>query len=256
MMLLSFQDGASPGEQTIQVDIVGADAFDAAYSSAGTAPVQIAPAVDDSLPDILLPPPLSDLDLISVPDPAPAPDPVEILKRETVIADPVASALPQEIKAPQEPLRMEAPKPSPRLTRKAASKPPHPSPQGLRETGQGNDAVSSSASTRGSQGQSGTVGAGAYASFSSSVKAHLMRFKRYPEAARIQNLHGRAAVTFSLDAGGNVTGVSLSGSSGSGLLDAEALATVRRASPFPPIPPETGRTSASFTDGLVYNLAD
>jgi protein TonB len=65
------------------------------------------------------------------------------------------------------------------------------------------------------------------------VSTHLMhhrpRFKR-GEAP------GIARVFFSIDARGRVTRVSLVQSSGSAHVDQEALAMVRRASPFPPPP--------------------
>nr|WP_283848746.1 TonB family protein [Bradyrhizobium brasilense] len=58
----------------------------------------------------------------------------------------------------------------------------------------------------------------------------------YPASARASGQHGRARVTFDyLD--GHVSGVSLSQSSGSSVLDQAALATVRSAH-YPPPPPE------------------
>jgi protein TonB len=60
--------------------------------------------------------------------------------------------------------------------------------------------------------------------------------KRYPEAARERAAHGVAVIRFSIDASGQLGGLSISQSAGDPILDAEALATVRRASPFPPPP--------------------
>jgi periplasmic protein TonB len=84
--------------------------------------------------------------------------------------------------------------------------------------------------------------------------AHIARYKRYPEAARMLGLRGRAVVTFVLDANGNVTSASLSRSSNHPLLDRETLDMVRRASPFPPIPPETGQKLTGFTAPVVYDM--
>ena len=50
-----------------------------------------------------------------------------------------------------------------------------------------------------------------------------------------------------VDAGGGVGGIRVIRSSGSPELDQAALAVVRRAAPFPPIPPQAGRSSWAFT---------
>ena len=54
-------------------------------------------------------------------------------------------------------------------------------------------------------------------------------------------------VAFVVDAGGGVGGIRVIRSSGSPELDQAALAVVRRAAPFPPIPPQAGRSSWAFT---------
>jgi protein TonB len=120
--------------------------------------------------------------------------------------------------------------------------------------GEGLDAANSTASIRaGSTGRADpAAGRAAFASFEARVLSHLARHKRYPDAARRQDLRGRVAVTFSLDAGGQVISVGLAGSSGHPILDQEALAMMRRASPFPSIPPESGRTTVGFTAPVLY----
>lgn len=82
----------------------------------------------------------------------------------------------------------------------------------------------------------------ARATWASMISAHLNRFKRYPRGA--EGSTGRPVVRFSLDGSGRVTSVSLSRSSGSSVLDDEAVSTVRRASPFPAPPDGRG---ASFS---------
>jgi protein TonB len=47
-------------------------------------------------------------------------------------------------------------------------------------------------------------------------------------------------VTFTVGSSGALVGVALTGGSGAAILDREALAMVRRASPFPPIPAGLG----------------
>jgi protein TonB len=54
-------------------------------------------------------------------------------------------------------------------------------------------------------------------------------------------------VRLTIGSGGDLTSVSLSGSSGVSELDNAVLEGVRRAAPFPPLPPEWGKPSWSFT---------
>jgi protein TonB len=80
------------------------------------------------------------------------------------------------------------------------------------------------------------VAAQIQASWQRAVSKHLNRHKRYPEAARRQRLHGSATVRFVLDRSGQVVLSEIIKSSGAPVLDEEALATVKRASPVP-VPP-------------------
>jgi TonB family protein len=68
------------------------------------------------------------------------------------------------------------------------------------------------------------------------VVGHLAAFKRYPPAARARGSQGNPVVAFSLDAAGRVISVSLTRGSGDAEIDAEVVAMVRRASPFPAPP--------------------
>jgi periplasmic protein TonB len=78
---------------------------------------------------------------------------------------------------------------------------------------------------------------GAAASYRSQVIAHLTRFKRYPLGAETRGAEGTPVVSFALDGGGRVASVALARSSGHSDIDAETLAMVRRAVPFPAPPP-------------------
>jgi TonB family protein len=83
------------------------------------------------------------------------------------------------------------------------------------------------------------------------VAAHLARYKQFPPEARSRGDNGRATVNFSLSASGSVTSVRLVNGTGLGALDQEAVAMVRRASPFP-APPD-GR-AANFTVPVTFQL--
>ncbi len=106
----------------------------------------------------------------------------------------------------------------------------------------------------GANGVRHTGGNANASSYSAMVLAHLQRFRVYPTQARAAGVTGVSTVRFTLGASGNVVAVSLARSSGAGALDQAALAMVRRASPFPAIPPGLGRSSMTFAAPVRFNL--
>jgi protein TonB len=96
--------------------------------------------------------------------------------------------------------------------------------------------------------------AAAVASYQQMVAAHLQRFKQYPAAAKAAGQQGTARVSFTLSRSGGVIAASLRGSSGHSALDAEALAMVRRAQPFPAFPPEVKHPSMSVNAPVGFNI--
>jgi protein TonB len=78
--------------------------------------------------------------------------------------------------------------------------------------------------------------AGETSKFQAALAAHLARFKRYPDAARERRLRGIVYVAFSLRRDGFLADVSIRKSSGEPVLDQEAIETLKRAQPLPPIP--------------------
>jgi periplasmic protein TonB len=92
--------------------------------------------------------------------------------------------------------------------------------------------------------------ASAVASYNQRVRAHLMRFHQYPSGANGQR--GVARLSFTLSRSGQVSGGRLGGSSGVAALDAQAMAMIRQASPFPAIPPEIPQGSMSFTIPVAF----
>jgi protein TonB len=84
-------------------------------------------------------------------------------------------------------------------------------------------------------GSNGTgLGAATRANYAGLVSAHLQRNKRpLPDGQT-----GRAGVAFNVDRSGRVTSVRVFSPSGNASVDQEIQAMVRRASPFPPPPPE------------------
>jgi protein TonB len=60
---------------------------------------------------------------------------------------------------------------------------------------------------------------------------------QYPEVALRHGLQGKLALVFTILGNGQLEGLRLVRSSGSAVLDEEALRAIKAASPFPPIPP-------------------
>lgn len=73
----------------------------------------------------------------------------------------------------------------------------------------------------------------AKADWQARVLGHLRQYRRYPRAAESAAQQGIATLAITLDRQGRVLEVALRHGSGYALLDAEALATARRASPLP-----------------------
>lgn len=79
------------------------------------------------------------------------------------------------------------------------------------------------------------------AAYASTLARHIARRAGLPPA--VPGFGRRAVVVFTINASGGASGAWLAQGTGNPYMDAEALAAVRRASPFPPIPPGLG---ASF----------
>ncbi|HWK01798.1 MAG TPA: energy transducer TonB [Xanthobacteraceae bacterium] len=91
-------------------------------------------------------------------------------------------------------------------------------------------------------------------SYQAQVLAHLQRYKSYPAAAKSAGIRGVATVRFALSASGAVISASLARGSGASVLDQAAVAMVRRASPFPPIPSGLGRSQMAFSAPIRFDL--
>jgi protein TonB len=92
------------------------------------------------------------------------------------------------------------------------------------------------------------------ASYNGLVRAHLLRFKQYPPGAKAAGQQGVSRLTFTLGRGGQVLSSHLGGSSGHAALDAETLAMVRRAQPFPAFPPDMKQASMSFSIPVAFSI--
>jgi len=86
------------------------------------------------------------------------------------------------------------------------------------------------------------------------VKQKIEEVRRYPEWAKEQGIEGIAHLEFVILANGRGQEIKLIRSSGSKILDQEAIATIKRASPFPPHPKEIASSSIQMEVSLVFTL--
>jgi periplasmic protein TonB len=82
------------------------------------------------------------------------------------------------------------------------------------------------------------------ASWQQAVVAHLERFQRYP--AQAKGATGIVNLSFSIDRQGHVLNSQIIKSSGSAVLDAEALSLLTRAAPLPPPPAAVPESDLTF----------
>ncbi|MCP3446875.1 energy transducer TonB [Bradyrhizobium sp. CCGUVB14] len=137
----------------------------------------------------------------------------------------------------------------PKVVRPEAKKPSHttPAPRTTASPRAERQAPAASAVSTGAS-------AVAIASYNQMVAAHLQRFKQFPPASKAAGEHGVARLSFTLSRSGQVLGSRLAGSSGYAALDAETMAMVRRAQPFPPFPPEIAQASMGFTVPISFAI--
>ena len=74
--------------------------------------------------------------------------------------------------------------------------------------------------------------------FQQALLRHVAQYQRYPNAALGLHLEGKVDTQFAMSRDGRLLGVWVKTSSGQILLDKEAIETIRRAQPLPPIPPD------------------
>jgi protein TonB len=104
------------------------------------------------------------------------------------------------------------------------------------------------------QGQINPINPNAIPTWKTEIVALLERNKRYPESAQSRHEQGVAQVFFALDRQGRVVESRIVRSAGAAALDAEALALLTRAQPFPPPPPQLAGDRVNLTVPIRFNL--
>jgi protein TonB len=90
-------------------------------------------------------------------------------------------------------------------------------------------------------------GSAAVANYPGKVQSRIRRFLRVPSEYKHMSAAMTVRVRLAINAGGDVGALSVARSSGIAELDQAVVAGIRAAAPFPPLPPEWGRPSWSFT---------
>jgi len=90
--------------------------------------------------------------------------------------------------------------------------------------------------------------------YQSLVIGKIERNKRYPAWAKREGFEGRAYVKFTIFSSGQAENISISSSSGFSILDESAISTVKRASPFPPLPKELDLSQLNLKLAIIFEL--
>jgi TonB family protein len=95
---------------------------------------------------------------------------------------------------------------------------------------------------------------GAYEAYLLGIRSKIEKFWHYPSAALGENREGSAVIRFTIAADGALANSTVISSSGSVLLDEGALACVRAASPFDPLPASYNLSLLNVTATFNYRI--
>lgn len=166
---------------------------------------------------------------------------------QDVQATPVPVPLPRLANRPEhkEPARAKPTKTTKKKTKKKTAKKAKTRKDKAKTASRGGNGGASSADSRASAARS----AAAVSNYPGKIISKLRRALRFPKGTRKS---GEVRVQFKVAQNGRASSIRVVRSSGDKRLDAAAIATVKRAAPFPPIPPKAGRRSWTFTVPLAF----
>lgn len=90
--------------------------------------------------------------------------------------------------------------------------------------------------------------------YRNALATHLQTYRRYPLLARIRHEQGTVRVRVLVRRNGQIDSLAIDQGSGSDRLDREALATLRRAEPLPPIPASVAGETMELVFPLSFRL--
>jgi len=188
-------------------------------------------------------------------------------ERETMEEDAVAS-----VTLPQDDVPLPTPRPEPpeakrtaasqksvkrqagpETSRRQAEEPEGPRPSRQAATAARSAERNAERTRQSAGGQKGGAAAGDTRAYARRLVGHVERHKRFPREAARQGIAGTARLAVTIDRRGRLAGARLAKSSGHALLDEEALATARRAAPYPRPPEGLGGGSITFTVDLRFS---
>lgn len=189
--------------------------------------------------------------------------PEEPTEPETAIAEvleEMARPIERPRPAPAEPKRAETKTPPvERRAEKPAPKAEQPAKRAERRAGSGGQGradarrgredgeARGAKTTQTGKGRASAAGNAAVTNYPGKVRSKISRAVRRISRRDRSGAERDVHVSFTVTASGGLGGLSVARSSGSSALDSAAIAAVRRAAPFPPIPDGAGRRSWQFT---------
>ncbi len=90
--------------------------------------------------------------------------------------------------------------------------------------------------------------------YQDTVKQRIEEVRRYPSWAKRRGIEGEVRTKFAILSKGLTQDIRIIHSSGSKVLDEEAVDTIRRASPFPPVPEEIDSSLVWMEVSIVFTL--
>lgn len=195
-------------------------------------------------------PPASETEPVAEPQPQFAlPDtvPVPVARPKPPAARTASSQASDPQKATAAPAKPRKSPTAEREKRRASAK-PSSAGDGGRQSATTSRASSGSATAK----RSTAAGNAEASNYPGKIASKLRRALRYPREAKRQGIRGDVVVSFVVAGIGGVGNIRIAKSSGFPVLDEAAKDAVRRAAPFPPIPPGAGRASWPFSVPLGF----
>ena len=90
--------------------------------------------------------------------------------------------------------------------------------------------------------------------YSSKLRAHIEKYKRYPRMAQIRGWNGQVLIQAEINSNGGLISSRIVRSSGRSILDKEGLAMMRRSIPFPIPPKDLTSNSFKITIPISFSL--
>jgi protein TonB len=187
--------------------------------------------------------------------PAPAPPTPPEPPREETPPEPIPAPAEPAVRLEPEPVAKPKPQSRPQARPKPAAETPSP-PAPASAAGQGTGSATESASADGTDVRS-TAPAWAPSArvrYEQLLYAWMDRHKQYPMLAQRRGIEGEGSVRVRIDRDGRVLERTVTRSTGQQMLDQAALDMVRRANPFPRVPPEYAGETFEFVAPIQYRL--